>query len=164
MLPVRPALTAILIAVAALPAAGPVRADNPLSGADTRGDAGQPSKIWMNETDLRAALAGKAVAGEYPSGREFHETYEADGRVAYADDLRASGGHWSIESGAFCTIYDDDPMGGCFRVHKVGSNCYEFYFVARTEEEARAAQKEPSWTARAWLEQEPATCKDHISA
>ena len=119
---------------------------------------------WMSEPELKAALEGQAVEGEYPSGRPFKERYEAGGRVAYEDDLRSSGGHWSIESGTFCTIYDNDPTGGCFRVRKVGSNCFEFYFVARTEEEARKDPQEPDWTARAWIEDREATCKDRISA
>ena len=48
--------------------------------------------------------------------------------------MRECGGHWSVASGTFCTIYDDDPTGGCFRVQKTGANCFEFYFVARTED------------------------------
>jgi hypothetical protein len=155
------AITAVALAATTTGHAGGA---SPLPGPGEGRPGADVSKIWMTEADLEAALAGKAVAGEYPNGRPFKETYEAGGRVSYADDLHASGGRWSIEAGTFCTIYDDDPMGGCFRVHKVGSNCYEFYFVARTEEQARKDPKEPDWTARAWLEDEPSTCKERISA
>lgn len=160
----RPALAALALLAVALAVSAPVLAEGAAPEAGAPGAPADASKAWMSEADLRRALAGKDVEGEYPNGRPFKETYAADGSVSYADDLRSSGGRWSIEAGTFCTIYDDDPMGGCFRVHKVGANCFEFYFVARTEEEARKAPKEPDWTARAWVEAEPATCKDRISA
>ena len=95
-----------------------------------------------------------------PTSADFRETYSADGGVDYRDVIRQSGGHWSIKAGSFCTIYDDDPLGGCFRVQKAGQNCYEFYFVARTEERAETDPGKPSWTARAWRSDEPAACHD----
>jgi hypothetical protein len=116
---------------------------------------------WLDETELKAAFAGITVDGEYPNKRSFHEIYHADGSVAYEDDGRTSGGHWSIKAGSFCTIYDDDPLGGCFRVQKAGPNCYEFYFIARTEENAeKDPSDKPSWTARAWHADAPAACHD----
>lgn len=119
---------------------------------------------WMSEDDLKSVFAGKEVEGEYPGGDMFRENYGADGNVAYEDDQRTSGGHWSVREGTFCTIYDDDPTGGCFRVRKVGGNCYEFFFVARTEEEAPGpGDKDPDWAARAWLADEEPTCKERLS-
>jgi hypothetical protein len=115
---------------------------------------------WLDEAELKAAFSGVTVEGEYPSKREFRETYETDGRVDYRDGGRQSGGRWSIKAGSFCTIYDDDPLGGCFRVQKAGPNCYEFYFVARTEERAETDPDKPSWTARAWRADEPAACHE----
>ena len=52
----------------------------------------------------------------------------------------STAGRWSISEGTLCTIYDNDPTGGCFRVLKTGSNCFEFYFVARNEYEAAHIQ------------------------
>lgn len=115
---------------------------------------------WMDGAGLSAAFKGKALSGEYASGRTFKEVYRDDGGLRYQDDMRESGGHWSVSSGTFCTIYDDDPAGGCFRVQKTGANCFEFYFVARTEDKAPGpADREPSWTARAWLADQEPTCK-----
>lgn len=114
---------------------------------------------WMTDAELRSAFSGRTLDGAYQSGRTFTETYRGDGRLRYRDDARASDGHWSVKSGTFCTIYDDDPSGGCFRVHREGGNCYEFYFVARTEEQA-GHPRTPSWTARAWVSSDKNTCVD----
>lgn len=118
---------------------------------------------WMTEDEMRAAFEGKTLDGHYQGGRTFTETYRAEGRLRYRDELRASDGHWSVTAGTFCTIYDEDPTGGCFRVHREGANCYEFYFVARTEERAKEPGA-PSWTARAWVSGEKSTCVDGANA
>lgn len=123
------------------------------------------TNTWLSESELAAALSGQAVSGEYASGRKFFEAYNADGSIAYEDDGRTSSGHWSVQAGTFCTIYEDDPSGGCFRVQKVGANCYEFYYVARTESDASSGNHDkPDWTARAWLEGKPSSCKERFSA
>jgi hypothetical protein len=116
-------------------------------------------EAWMGEVDLRAALGGKHIAGHYRTGRAFTEAYNADGSLSYNDDDRHSDGHWSVLNGTFCTIYSDDPSGGCFRVKRHGDNCFEFYFVARTEE-GTAKPDAPSWTARGWVESTKDTCAD----
>jgi len=116
-------------------------------------------EAWMSESDIRAALGGHNIAGHYRTGHAFTEAYRSDGSLEYKDDDRQSGGHWSVRNGAFCTIYSDDPSGGCFRVKRNGSNCFEFYFVSRTEE-GTARPDEPSWTARGWIEGIKGTCVD----
>ncbi len=119
--------------------------------------------IWMDAAGLAETFKGKELDGEYASGRTFKELYRADGGLRYKDDMRESGGHWSIASGTFCTIYDDDPAGGCFRVQKIGSNCFEFFFVARTEAKAPGPpDRDPSWTARAWFSGDKPTCKERV--
>jgi hypothetical protein len=116
---------------------------------------------WLSADELNATFGGKTIEGEYPNKRSFRETYNLDGGLAYQDDRRQSGGHWSIKSGSLCTIYDDDPAGGCFRVQKAGPNCYEFYFIARTEERAENDPSDkPSWTARGWMPDKPAACSE----
>lgn len=120
-------------------------------------------EAWMSETEIRTALGGQAIDGHYRSGRTFSETYAADGRISYRDDIRQSGGHWSLVNGSFCTIYDTDASGGCFRVKRSGANCYEFYFVARTEDEAKRP-RDPDWTARGWRADQKNTCVDGANA
>jgi hypothetical protein len=115
---------------------------------------------WMSDNELQATFDGRAVDGHYEDGDRFEETYMTGGRVSYRDSNRSSGGRWSIQSGTFCTIYDDDPAGGCYRVRRDGENCFEFYFVARTEAQASGDPRTPHWTARAWYKDKPSTCVD----
>ena len=119
---------------------------------------------WMDDDALRAAFTGKTIQGNYGSGKAFTETYEAGGSIEYSERDVQYRGHWSLQAGAFCTIYQSDPTGGCFRVRQVSSNCYEFYFVTRTE--AQAAERDlsrPAWTARAAISDRDATCSDKPS-
>jgi hypothetical protein len=121
--------------------------------------AAEPSGLWMSDTELRSTFGGQTIDGLYPNGRTFTESYKSSGRIDYRDDRRTTGGRWSTIEGSFCTIYDDDPTGGCFRVMRTGANCYEFYFVARTEDEARTPRT-PDWTARGWLSGTSSTCTE----
>ena len=112
---------------------------------------------WMAEEELKATFSGQSIDGHYPSGRTFRETFAEGGRVAYEDERRRSAGDWSIQAGTFCTIYDDDPTGGCFLVRRMSDNCFEFYFVSRTKAGA-SRPGAPAWTAQAWLSSKPSTC------
>jgi hypothetical protein len=121
---------------------------------------GRTLEAWLGDAELRATFGGVALDGHYASGRTFSERYGSDGRLEYREQQRLTRGRWSVEAGTFCTIYDQDPTGGCFRVKKVGANCYEFYFVARSEEQARRDPNAPAWTARAWDAAKPASCAE----
>lgn len=145
----------------------PVRA--PLAGAvmlaglvlaGARAGAQRADDAWMSEAEMSAAFAGVTLEGKYGDGRPFHERYRADGRVEYEERRLTSGGNWSVKAGSFCTIYDGDASGGCFRVKKVGGNCYEFYFVARTETEAQRDPRRPAWTARGSVVGKPGICQE----
>lgn len=115
---------------------------------------------WMSEVAIRAAFSGVTLEGKYGSGKPFTETYEKDGRIAYREGGMSIAGKWSVEAGTFCTIYDSDPTGGCYRVRQVGGNCYEFYFVARTEDQAKAEPRDPSWTARGSIVGQTGSCAE----
>ncbi len=119
---------------------------------------------WMSEQEIASTFSGLTIDGEYADGRRFTETYAQDNSVVYEDGPVTAGGHWSVKGGAFCTIYDGDPAGGCFRVAEIGANCFEFYFVTRTEEEAEKRELgKPAWTARGWRKDRPATCREEAS-
>jgi hypothetical protein len=134
-----------------------------LLSAAAAGDFDGP--LWLKGEAISTALEGKTIVGRYANGRTFTESYLVGGRVQYFDDGRRSaaalGGHWSVTAGTLCTIYDDDPAGGCFRIAKVGANCFEFYFAARTEELAPGPEgTEPKWTARGSVQDEPSACQE----
>ncbi len=119
---------------------------------------------WMDEVALRAAFSGKTIQGNYASGKTFTETYQADGAIEYRERSVAYRGHWSLQADTFCTIYHSDPTGGCYRVRAESANCYEFYFVARTEAQvATEGPGRPAWTARAAVSDRDATCSDKPS-
>ncbi len=103
---------------------------------------------FMSGKDIAATFNGVAIEGRYGDERAFHERYRETGRVEYRERGLTSGGKWSVEADTLCTIYDGDAAGGCFRVKKVSGNCYEFFFVARTEIEAHRDPRKPAWTAR----------------
>lgn len=121
------------------------------------------SETWLLEAELREAFTGVTLDGKYGSGKPFTESYGRDGRIEYRERGTIIAGKWSILSGSLCTIYDTDPTGGCYRVKKVGSNCYEFYFVARTEQQARTEQGRPAWTARGSVQGRDGTCAEQHS-
>lgn len=127
----------------------------------------QPSAAiepWMDENSMRAAFAGKTIQGHYASGKAFTEVYLADGGIEYREKGIEYRGHWSLQAGSFCTIYHSDPTGGCYQVRQVSENCYEFYFVTRTE--MQAAERDlgrPAWTARAAVSDRDATCNEKPS-
>jgi hypothetical protein len=120
-------------------------------------------ETWMSAGELEQAFAGKTITGRYASGKPFSETYRADHGLEYREKGVLFGGRWSIEAGTFCTIYDRDQSGGCFRVARVARNCYEFYFVARTEADAARRPKQPHWTARGSVEGEGAACAEELA-
>jgi len=118
---------------------------------------------WMTEGTINQSFSGKTIEGHYVDGATFSERYDGDGRLFYKDARRETFGRWSIHSGTFCTIYDNDPTGGCYRVHQVSENCFEFYFAARTVEQAQDGPSDkPSWTARAWLKGPASTCTESV--
>jgi hypothetical protein len=117
--------------------------------------------VWMAESELSGTFGGKTIQGHYASGAQFTEIYRADGGIEYRERSRQYAGHWSVQAGTFCTIYQSDPTGGCYRVRQVSENCYEFYYVARTEfDAANDVTIRPSWTARAAVADRPATCDE----
>ena len=132
--------------------------------AATGASAANEATTWLPGTDIAQALGGKTLEGRYANGRAFRERYLDGGRIEYFDSGATLGGRWSIQAGTLCTIYDTDPAGGCFRVSRAGANCFEFYFVARTEEAAPGPQgSKPSWTARGSVSGEPNACQDEVN-
>lgn len=116
---------------------------------------------WLSHTEIEASLSGKSIEGRYASGRSFTERYLTNGQVEYIENGRIAGGHWPVMAGTLCTIYDGDSSGGCFRVSKTSENCFEFFFVTRTEAAAPGPDDtRPAWTARGAVEGQPSGCRE----
>lgn len=71
---------------------------------------------WMTDAEISRTFGGQTIDGHYPDGQTFTETYRSGGSIDYRDERRSTHGRWSVVNGSFCTLYDDDPTGGCFRV------------------------------------------------
>jgi len=118
---------------------------------------------WLNDSELQR-FSNATIDGRYASGKPFSESYGSNGRLHYVERGMTLGGHWSITAGTLCTIYDYEPTGGCYRVMRVDTNCYEFYFVSRTEQDVpRQDDGKPKWTARGAIQGQPSACKDEPS-
>ncbi len=118
---------------------------------------------WLNDAELQR-FSNVTIDGRYADGKPFTEHYGSDGRLNYVEHGMTLGGHWSITQGTFCTIYDVDATGGCYRVMRVDTNCYEFYFVSRTEEQAPGPNDgKPRWTARGAIQGQTSACRDEPS-
>jgi hypothetical protein len=118
---------------------------------------------WLGDVELQR-FSNATIEGRYADGKAFTEHYNRDGRLAYIEANMRLGGHWSITQGTLCTIYDYDETGGCYRVMRVDTNCYEFYFVSRTEVAAPGpSDGKPRWTARGALQGQPSACRDEPS-
>jgi hypothetical protein len=118
---------------------------------------------WLTDMELQR-FSNATVDGRYANGKSFTEHYGSNGRLNYVEQAMTLGGHWSITQGTLCTIYDFDVSGGCYRVMRVDTNCYEFYFTSRTEQTAPGpADGKPRWTARGAIQGQPSACKDEPS-
>ena len=133
-------------------------------GAVTIGLPASALSAWMTDAELLNHFNNATLDGRYASGKAFTERYGNDGRLTYTERGVKLGGHWSVTEGTLCTIYDNDVSGGCYRVSRVAPNCYEFYFVSRTEDAAPGpSDGTPRWTARGALQGQPSACKDEPS-
>ena len=130
----RPALAALPVLLAVLPAAASQR----LFGFE------------MDKT-----FSGETFDGIYDDGAFFSETYFEDGSIRYHDIDGADSGQWSIESDTFCTFYEN-AQGACFFVERDGDNCFTFYEAVEGPD--GSAKPNDSWTSRAWNRDADSTC------
>jgi hypothetical protein len=115
--------------------------------------------------EISAAFKDQTISGRYQSGYEFTETYAGDGKSKYWDPRGPMTGTWSIVGDLFCTFYDGGSLdGACFRVEKIGENCFDFFSAADSTEEAKAPTREPRYTARAAIDGKKSTCPVELQA
>lgn len=119
------------------------------------------AKEWLTAAEIQSGLGGKTLEGMYATGRRFTERYLSGGQLEYVESGVVITGHWSVTAGTLCTIYDTDPTGGCYRVARSSRNCYEFYFVSRSEAAAPGPPDvTPNWTARGAVDGQTDACKE----
>jgi hypothetical protein len=123
-----------------------------------------PSKPFvMAGPELIATFDGKTVSGAYGDGTPVRETYAVGGGITYWDSTWGDRtGNWSVVNGLFCTFYDG-MAGGCFRVERIGANCFDFFASASSEEEALNPGTRQDYTARVSIEGATSTCPEELA-
>lgn len=117
----------------------------------------------MGEAAIRSDLIDRKLAGIYPSGLPWSEDIHGDGTTDYQEVGIRTKGRWTLAGTIFCFKYDAPLAGGCFRMIKLGSNCYELY----VERDYGAPIPDPgngvAWNGRMWRTTEQATCDEKPS-
>jgi hypothetical protein len=116
---------------------------------------------WMSDDAIRDEFAGQRLAGIYPNLNHWTEAIESDGSTDYHEGIKQWRGHWWVESRAFCFSYPFPGNGGCFRIVKVSSNCFELYDFSTPPGQADAPPAvEDRWNGRMWHADKPTTCEE----
>ena len=101
-------------------------------------------RAWMMALS-RAAFRRRPIEGV--AGPAFTERYNPTAVDLYGGRLTLA--RPLVGTGARCDDHDGDASGAGDRVARVAPNCYEFYFVSRTEDAAPGPPDGiPRWTAR----------------
>lgn len=119
---------------------------------------------WMPSDAIRTEFSGKALAGVYPGGRTWSEVIFADGTTDYREDIVRRPGKWWVTPLEFCFSYSPPGIGGCFRIIKMGANCYELYEYGSEQGRQDAPPRQGgSWNGRMWRTEAAATCDEKPS-
>lgn len=116
----------------------------------------------LGRSEIVAQLFGQTIEGNYPNGRAFTESLNADLTTRYVDDRNASRGLMTFDEDRICFEYADEPEmnGGCFIVWQRSANCYDFYAtldgIAFADFLSRSLGLD--WDARVWRQGAGSTC------
>ena len=121
-----------------------------------------PKAIVLDGPAIITAFEGKTVSGAYASGLAVSETYALGGGISYWDPNSTTTGKWSVVNNLLCTFYDN-MEGGCFRIERLSQNCFDYFALADSEEEALNPSGKPRYTARAAIDGAPSTCPDELA-
>ncbi len=144
-LPSCAASLAVALAIAATPCA---RAQGPVE------------RNAMSRDEVVAAFVDQQLSGVYPSGTPWSEMIRADGTSDYREGGNRREGRWWMRRDEFCFRYDLPLSGGCFRVVRVGTNCYELYAVNPGQETVPGPQTGANWNGRMWRDDAAPTCEE----
>lgn len=130
------------------------------------------TSVWAGDvtvlkgSDILSKLSGKTVRGAYAGGMAFTETFWPDGKDTYWDPRGTSSGKWSVAQDLMCFEYDAEfnMAGGCFRIEKIGANCFDFYSVSKGLNDAPRVDEKPRYVARASTDGSEGTCPTELQA
>ncbi len=114
----------------------------------------------MSRDDIIAAFVDQQLSGVYPGGAPWSELVRSDGTSDYREGGRQREGRWWMQGDNFCFRYDLPLSGGCFRVVRIGANCYELYAVNPGQETVPGPQAGANWNGRMWRDDAPPTCEE----
>jgi hypothetical protein len=114
----------------------------------------------MGRDEIVAAFVDQQLSGVYPSGIPWSELIRSDGTSDYREGGNRREGLWWMRGDDFCFRYNIPFSGGCFRVVRIGTNCYELYAVNPGEVPAPGPQVGASWNGRMWRDDTAPTCEE----
>jgi hypothetical protein len=116
---------------------------------------------WMPADAIRREFTGRLLNGIYPNASEWSEHLFANGTTDYREGTIRWAGRWWTEDRSFCFVYPPPGVGGCFRVVRLGSNCYELYETGSAIGRGDARPDDTDlWNGRMWLAERQATCDE----
>ncbi|MFN3744562.1 MAG: hypothetical protein ACK4TL_07640 [Hyphomicrobiaceae bacterium] len=114
----------------------------------------------MSRDEIFAAFVDQQLSGVYPSGAPWSELIRPDGTSDYREGGNRREGRWWMRGNDFCFRYDPPLSGGCFRVVRIGANCYELYSVSRGGDAVPGPQSGAAWNGRMWRDDAAPTCEE----
>ncbi|MEO1397581.1 MAG: hypothetical protein AAFU56_01780 [Pseudomonadota bacterium] len=123
----------------------------------------------MNETEIRDALFGRTLNGEYQDGQFWTERFNTDNSSDYIENGVPVRGTMQFKNGYLCFSYpaETQQTGGCFEVWRRSTNCFDFYGTTDLGGPAAPLSYRrfgQGWTARAWFADQKSTCiSDQVS-
>lgn len=122
--------------------------------------------VWMSGEEIRSEFSGKKLSGLYPSQKPWDEAINSDGSTDYTEGARRWHGSWWVQNREFCFSYPPAGLiGGCFRITRISTNCFELYEFGTTKGLPTPGQSNDppniadQWNGRMWHQDRPTTCE-----
>ena len=120
---------------------------------------------WLTSDAIRGTFSGKGLGGQYPNGNPWSESIFQNGTTDYREGQKRWFGQWWVKDREFCFSYPPPGLGGCFRVVRISTNCFELYeFSSVTAKADEPPDIADLWNGRMWLASQPTTCEERPSS
>jgi hypothetical protein len=110
---------------------------------------------FLDDAEIRRDVVGGDFSGHYADGKPWQELYRTDEKLTYSEAGQTIEGYWTLKSGTFCTLYRYAISGGCWRLKRIGANCFEFYDIGGPGNDVAPRTR---WTAKGWRKDKAPTC------